>query len=334
MSFKSLFSCPWHGLLLACCFFIAPIWTARAQDLSLASDLTIQNSVIDLHPLAPDNPASKSSSAPATSADSLASAGPPGRESRSRRRRSGAWIALLPVCRPRRNCREHSRPARRAIASASVGASAPTTPTQNVTINLINLMVKRNLISREDAEGLIRQAQQEADTAKAQAAATQAAAERALTAQSAQPAPAPATAPAPGSDDEVRIAYVPDVVKKQITDQVTQNVMEQTREEHLADTIAASSVPDWVKRFHVNGDIRVRYEGDDYPSGNAVGNFTNFNAINTSASGFNVNTSTPPCRNMTSTRTATASACGPGSGRGYRPRREFHFGPAHRDGLG
>jgi hypothetical protein len=80
---------------------------------------------------------------------------------------------------------------------------------------------------------------------------------------------------------------VPDVVKKEITDQVTQNVMQQTREEHLADTIAANQVPEWVKRLHLTGDIRVRFEGDMYPSGNAIGNFVNYNSINT-GSAFNV----------------------------------------------
>ena len=84
----------------------------------------------------------------------------------------------------------------------------------------------------------------------------------------------------------MRISYVPDIVKKQITDQVTQNVMEQTRAEHLADTIAANQVPEWVTRFHLTGDIRLRFENDIYPSGNATGQFTNFNAINTGG-GFN-----------------------------------------------
>ena len=179
-----------------------------------------------------------------------------------------------------------------ARASDSAPASTTTAPLPNATINLINLMVKRNLISKEDADSLIKQAQEEADVARAQTATAQAKAERALEGQQAPVAQAPAPAPASG-DDEVRIAYVPDVVKKQITDQVTQNVMEQTREEHLADTVAASQVPDWVKRFHVSGDVRLRYEDDQFPTGNAIGNFTNFNSINTSASGFNVNSTSP-----------------------------------------
>jgi hypothetical protein len=176
-------------------------------------------------------------------------------------------------------------------SKTSAAASAPTT---NATINLINLMVKRNLISRDDADGLIREAQQEADNASAAQATTAATAEQALTIQQTKPAPAPAPqAPAGGSDDEMRISYVPDVVKKQITDQVTQNVMEETRAENLADTIAANQVPEWVKRLHLTGDIRLRFEGDYFPSGNAQGgNFINFNAINT-GSAINVSKAAP-----------------------------------------
>ena len=164
--------------------------------------------------------------------------------------------------------------------AAKTSADPAPAPTTNATVNLINLMVKRNIISRDDADGLIRQAQQEADNARAAQATTAATAERALTIQQTQPAPAPAPQ-ANAGDDEMRISYVPDIVKKQIADQVTQNVMEQNRDEHLADTIAASRVPEWVQRLHLTGDIRLRYEGDFFPSGNATGNFVNFNAINT-----------------------------------------------------
>jgi hypothetical protein len=185
-------------------------------------------------------------------------------------------------------------PAPGEITAAAIAAMpSASTPSQNATVNLINLMVKRDLISRDDADNLIRQAQEEADLAHAQAAATQATAERALTTQQNTPAQQQAAPPPSNADDEVRIAYVPDVVKKQITDQVTQNVMEQTRQEQLADTIAADQVPAWVKMFHVSGDIRIRYEEDWFPSGNAqAGNFVNFNSINT-GSPINVSKSAP-----------------------------------------
>ena len=154
-------------------------------------------------------------------------------------------------------------------------------------VNLINLLVAQRVITKDAGDRLITQANQEADLARAQAAATQATAQRALVAQETQPAPSPP--PVQPTDDEVRMTYVPDVVKQQITDQVTQNVLHETREEQ---SNPPDTTPDWVKRFRITGDIRVRSEEDLYPSGNAIGNFTNFNSINT-GSGFNVNSLTP-----------------------------------------
>ena len=173
-------------------------------------------------------------------------------------------------------------------------ASASASPSQNVTINLINLMVKRGLITKEDAAGLIKQAELEAAEAHDQAMVSQAAASQA---QSATAASGPAAASPGGTassasadtdDDTVHVAYVPDVVKNQIRDEVKADVMKQAKDEHWA---AADTTPDWVHRFHVTGDIRVRYEGDLFPDGNATGQITNFNAINTGAP-FDVNTAT------------------------------------------
>jgi len=96
----------------------------------------------------------------------------------------------------------------------STGAAPSATPSPNAMVNLVNLLVAQHVLTQEAGDRLIKQANEEADTARAQIASTQAVAERALTAQSAQaPAPAPAPASAPASDDEVQVAYVPDVVK-------------------------------------------------------------------------------------------------------------------------
>ena len=159
-------------------------------------------------------------------------------------------------------------PPQPAVSADANTDTAP--PSKNVTINLINLMVKRGLLTKEDSQALIQQAEQEAASA---------------------PSPAP-SAPAPAepvnSEDEVRVNYVPDVVKNQIRDDVTASVMKQARKENWG---KEDDIPDWVHRFHVTGDIRVRYEGDDFPSGNATGSIVNFNAINTSSS-FDINTGT------------------------------------------
>jgi hypothetical protein len=152
-------------------------------------------------------------------------------------------------------------------------ATSASPPSKNVTINLINLMVRRGLITKEDSEGLIQQAEQEAAAAQ----------------QAAAPAtPLPTPAQPVSSDDEVQVNYVPDVVKNQIRDDVKADVLKQARAEHWG---TADNLPDWVHRFHVNGDIRVRYENDDFPEGNAAGSLVNFNAINTGSS-FDINTGT------------------------------------------
>jgi len=157
-------------------------------------------------------------------------------------------------------------------------------------------MVKRNLITKDDAADLIKQAEQEAETARAQASTAQAAAAQ---------APATPGGPTPASsaqaeDDTVNVAYVPDVVKNQIRDEVKADVMKQAHDEHWA---SADTTPDWVHRFHVTGDIRTRYEGDLFADGNATGEIINFNAINT-GSPLNVLASPflPPTFNVDQTR--------------------------------
>ena len=270
---------------------------AHADEPSLAADLSVPGPVLDTSPLdggkpavAPDAPISAQAaeaaapSGPLPQDTSIASNETPGLSipGANAAPATAAPSADVPAAPDTSTDVAANNIAPLTGAAQKVSESAPA-PTTNATINLINLMVKRNLISRDDADGLIREAQQEADNARAQAATTQATAERALTVQQSAPTPAPASAQgsAENSDDEMRISYVPDVVKKQITDQVTQNVMEETREEHLADSIAANQVPEWVRRLHLSGDIRLRFEDDMFPDGNAVGNFINFNAINT-----------------------------------------------------
>jgi len=155
---------------------------------------------------------------------------------------------------------------------------APATPSQNVTINLINRLVKKGVLSKEDAADLIQQAEADAQTAQAQAAAAQQAVAEAT--QAAQQAIA-ATPPPPTDDGSVRVTYIPAVVKSQISDQVKDEVMAQARAEGWA---APKLIPTWLPNFRPFADIRVRYEGDYFPNGNdASGAFPNFNAINTGA---------------------------------------------------
>jgi hypothetical protein len=138
-----------------------------------------------------------------------------------------------------------------------------------VTINLINRLVERGLLTADDAKELIAQA--EADAAEAQAPA----------------------------NDTVSVTYVPEIVRMQIRDEIKADMLKQAREENWA---APKATPGWVSRFGVKGDIRVRYEGLYYPGSNdnsAV--FWDFNRINSGSSPYDfsiANLSYWPTRNV------------------------------------
>jgi hypothetical protein len=86
----------------------------------------------------------------------------------------------------------------------------------------------------------------------------------------------------PTEEPVVRVPYVPEVVKNQIRDQVREEVMAQAKAEHWA---APNSVPEWLDRISLEGDLMLRYEADRYGSGNtpvlAYNNITGANLTNT-----------------------------------------------------
>jgi hypothetical protein len=164
------------------------------------------------------------------------------------------------------------------LSEGPLTTSAPESPSKSVTVNLINRLVERGVLTKEDAAELIAQAEADAQAAQAQVSATEAAIAEAQ--QAAQTAIAN-TPPPPEDDGSVRVTYVPAIVKNQIRDQVKDEVMAQAKEEGWA---APSLIPKWLPKFKPFADIRVRYEIDSFPSGNDnTGAFPNFNAINTGA---------------------------------------------------
>jgi hypothetical protein len=137
---------------------------------------------------------------------------------------------------------------------------AAVAPSENVTINLINRLVQKGILTQDEAKEMIQQAEADAATAAAQ---------KEIAALPPEPAP----------EDEMRIAYIPDVVRNQMRDQIQQELMAQAREEKWSE----KEYPEWTSTFRPFGDIRVRSENVFFPDGNAIGQFPNFNAINTGA---------------------------------------------------
>lgn len=157
---------------------------------------------------------------------------------------------------------------------------------ESLTINLINRLVERGVLPKEDADQLMKQA--EVDTAKARArvaaaqdAAVQVAVQTAVNqtlaaVQAQQQAELP-----PLTDDTIRVPYIPESVKAQMREQIKQEVLAKAREENWA---APRTLPEWTTRIRLFGDVRVRGEGVFFGDQNdATGFFPDFNAINTGA---------------------------------------------------
>jgi len=104
---------------------------------------------------------------------------------------------------------------------------------------------------------------------------------------SSPPAPSEATRPeAPGNvvppappqpDGAKHVIYLPESFKTELREAIKQEVLAEAKREGWA---APNVLPDWVGRLKLSGDVRTRLERDLFGSGNAVGQFVDFNSIN------------------------------------------------------
>lgn len=110
---------------------------------------------------------------------------------------------------------------------------------RQTTINLIYALVEKGVLTQEAANDLIKQAEKSAKKKVDESKAAQ--------------------------GNVVRVPYVPESVKREIREQVKQEVVAQAKAERWGDV---NAVPEWVDRLKWDGDIRVRYQQDQYATGN------------------------------------------------------------------
>lgn len=174
-----------------------------------------------------------------------------------------------------------------------VSKEVPISP--NATINLVNLLVKKGILSQEQADGLIKQAEDDAFIARG------AARDASKKAQDADKKAAEAAAAATPPGSKV-VRYVPEIVKRQLRNELRKEVMAEAKKENWA---APNTFPEWVSRLRFYGDVRTRYEAQIFPKGNEnTGTLVNYNAINT-GSPFDTNQNNAalaPVRNVDSNR--------------------------------
>jgi hypothetical protein len=117
------------------------------------------------------------------------------------------------------------------------------------TLNLIQLLVEQGVLKQDAADAMLKKAEQRAAEKTAQAKAAEAEAGKTDTGK-----------------DVVRVVYVPEHVKREIREQVRQEVVAQAKVERWGDV---NAVPEWLDRLKWEGDIRLRYQGDLFADGNA-----------------------------------------------------------------
>lgn len=112
---------------------------------------------------------------------------------------------------------------------------------RETTLNLIDALVEQGIFSREKADAMVKAAQSKA-------------AKTVTREKSKSAAP-------------VRVQYVPETVKNEIRDQLRQEVLAQAKAERWAEP---NAVPSWLDRIKWEGDIRVRYQMEEFAKSNAT----------------------------------------------------------------
>ena len=154
---------------------------------------------------------------------------------------------------------------------------------QGTVINLLQALVQRGVITQQQAEQMVKQAQ---DKANADVTAARAK-ERAQRQQEEK-------------EGSIAVPYVPQIVQQQIEKQVaaqvkpavTQDVLQQAKQQGWG---VPGALPDWIRQVRVTGDLTLRGQDNLYGSGNSAGcpagtpygncTILNYAAIN-SAGGF------------------------------------------------
>lgn len=111
---------------------------------------------------------------------------------------------------------------------------------RETTLNLIDALVEQGIFSREKADAMIKAAQTKAA--------------KAVTREKSK------------TNTPVRVQYVPETVKNEIREQLRQEVLAQAKAERWAEP---NAVPSWLDRLKWEGDIRVRYQMEEFAKSNA-----------------------------------------------------------------
>lgn len=149
-----------------------------------------------------------------------------------------------------------------AASAASSAEERGLNELRSTVVNLLQALVDRGVVTREQAQAMVESAQKKAADEAAAAEAKE-----------------------KDESNAVRVPYVPQIVKDEIRRQVaqdlapevTKDVVEQAQSEGWG---VPAALPDWIKRVRLSGDMRVRGQGDLYASDNIDGSYLDLLAVN------------------------------------------------------
>jgi hypothetical protein len=138
---------------------------------------------------------------------------------------------------------------------------------RNTVVNLLQALVDKGLLTREQAQALVKQAQ---DKAAADAAA-----------QALKDA-----AQAKEDEGAVRVPYVPQIVKDEISKQVAEEVKPGVVKDVIQEAKTEKwgvpgALPEWLSGVSVFGDVTFRGQADLFPHDNSYQQLLDINAVNT-----------------------------------------------------
>lgn len=152
---------------------------------------------------------------------------------------------------------------------------------KQTTVNLINALVDQGVLTRKKADALIREAERKASASTARPPKTVSAhitseenGNLELKSDEQLSAVAPAgigssrlSGRSKMASNQVRVPYIPEVVKNEIREQIKQEVLSQAKNERWTQP---NVLPEWLERVKFEGDLRLRYHLDDFDPNNTL----------------------------------------------------------------
>ena len=136
---------------------------------------------------------------------------------------------------------------------------------RNTIINLLESLVQRGVLTREQADALVKAAQEKAAADAATLAEQRTQQEKA-------------------EQNAIRVPYVPQIVKDQISKQVVEELGPSVKQQVVQDINSQGTLrkalPEWMQHLTWTGDLRVRGEGDLLSSANATNAYLDYNQVN------------------------------------------------------